>query len=229
MKCSNCQSSLVNNAVYCSYCGQSTTDLNRPVMLIAKEMLHELLDIDNKLWITLKTLITKPGKLTKEFSQGKRAKYTPPLRLYLVISIVFFILFTGIYEVYGNSQNMASSMGEYYAKAMFVLFPVFALLIHVFFRKSFYIYNLVFSMHIHSVVYLCLIIIAPLEAFERTYPMLLFLQLPPVIYLIWYVFTAFKTVFDETWRLTLIKSSVIYLIYMGALGIVFDVVFKYIV
>jgi len=229
MKCRNCQYSLVEKAPYCAYCGQSTADLNRPFLSVVKEAMHELLDIDNKLWLTLKTLIIKPGELTKEFSQGKRAKYTPPLRLYLVISIVFFILFTGIYEISGNSQNKSAPVGDYYAKAMFVLFPVFALLVQLFFKKSFYIYNLVFSMHIHSFTYLCLILIAPLEAFERTYPMLIILQPPLAIYLAWYIFTAFKSVFDLTWPSTIMKASAIYLIYMAVLGIVFDAAFAYIV
>jgi hypothetical protein len=141
MKCINCQSNLVTDAKFCFCCGQSTDDFNRPFGQIVKEMLHEVLDIDNKLWLTLKTLITKPGTLTKEFSEGKRAKFTPPLRLYLVVSILFFVFFTGIYHVYGSTNSDTSSMGDYYAKAMFILFPVFALIIQLFFKQSLYIYN----------------------------------------------------------------------------------------
>jgi hypothetical protein len=84
-------------------------------------------------------------------------------------------------------------------------------------------------MHIHSVVYLCLMFVAPLEAFEHISPILLLLQFPPTIYLIWYIFTAFKTMFHATWPVTIFKACAIYFIYMAMLGIVFDVVFEYIV
>jgi hypothetical protein len=33
----------------------------------------------------------KPGKLTQEFVAGRRASYLPPFRLYLVLSIIFFL------------------------------------------------------------------------------------------------------------------------------------------
>jgi hypothetical protein len=36
-------------------------------------------------------LMFKPGFLTREFLAGRRARYLPPLRLYLVLSVVFFL------------------------------------------------------------------------------------------------------------------------------------------
>lgn len=187
-------------------------------------MTNELLDIDGRLWLTLRTLLSKPGQVTHEFNQGKRVKYTPPLRLYLAISILFFIIFSNTYQVYDPSRILTDSMSNYYSKAMFVLFPVFALIVQLFFRQSFYIGNLVFSLHLHSIIYLMFMIIAPLEAFEKSHLIFLILQAPPSIYLVWYIFKAFKTVFQQSWLKTLMKISGIYLIYMAVLGIVFDIV-----
>ncbi len=121
MNCKNCQSTLQNDAKYCLHCGQSAANLNRPFLVVAKEMTHEILDVDGKLWLTLRTILTKPGKLTDEFNQGKRVKYTPPLRLYLVISIIFFIIFSKLYQVYDSSTLLTESMISYYSKAMFVI------------------------------------------------------------------------------------------------------------
>ena len=45
---------------------------------------------DTRFFITLKYLITKPGLLTTEYWLGRRTKYLPPLRLYLVMSLVYF-------------------------------------------------------------------------------------------------------------------------------------------
>jgi len=228
MNCKNCQKILQNDAKYCLKCGQSAASLNKPFLDVAKEMTHELLDIDGKLWLTLRTMFTKPGKLTHEFNLGKRVKYTPPLRLYLVISILFFIVFSKVYQVFDPDVLFTESMLSYYSKAMFVLFPVFALIVQVFFRQTFYIGNLVFSMHLHSMAYFILMIIAPLEAMEQSHITFLLLQIPPVLYMTWYVLRAFKVVFQQAWWQIIIKSFAIYMIYMALLGIVFDVVMKHI-
>ncbi|SFD67926.1 DUF3667 domain-containing protein [Pseudoalteromonas denitrificans] len=226
MNCKNCQVKLQNDAKYCLSCGQSAASLNRPFLDVVKEMTHELLDIDGKLWLTLRTMLTKPGTLTHEFNQGKRVKYTPPLRLYLAISILFFIVFSKIYQVFDPDILLTESMLSYYSKAMFVLFPAFALIVQVFFRQTFYIGNLVFSMHLHSMAYIILMVIAPLEAMERSHVIFLLLQIPPILYMTWYVLRAFKVVYQQAWWLIIIKSMAIYMVYMALLGIVFDVVMQ---
>jgi hypothetical protein len=47
---------------------------------------------DSRLWRTLWLLWFKPGKLTQEFVVGRRAAYLPPFRLYLVLSVIFFLV-----------------------------------------------------------------------------------------------------------------------------------------
>ena len=85
--CKNCNSELVG--LYCSECGQKNSQL-----LSIKETLKEFTDnvfsFDTRFFITLKYLITKPGLLTTEYWLGRRTKYLPPLRLYLVMSLVYF-------------------------------------------------------------------------------------------------------------------------------------------
>jgi len=226
MNCKNCQTQLQDDTKFCSHCGQSAASLNRPFLDVAKEMTHELLDIDGKLWLTLRTMLAKPGKLTHEFNQGKRVKYTPPLRLYLAISILFFIVFPKVYQVFAPDILLTESMLSYYSKAMFVLFPVFALIVQLFFRQTYYVGNLVFSMYLHSMAYIILMVIAPLEAMEKSHVIFFLLQIPPILYLTWYVLIAFKVVYQQAWWQIIIKSFAIYMIYMALLGIVFDVVMQ---
>ena len=47
---------------------------------------------NTRFFITLKYLITKPGLLTTEYWLGRRTKYLPPLRLYLVMSLMYFFI-----------------------------------------------------------------------------------------------------------------------------------------
>ncbi|HUE48105.1 MAG TPA: DUF3667 domain-containing protein, partial [Steroidobacteraceae bacterium] len=55
---------------------------------------EDLTHADSRLWRTLNALLFKPGYLTREFLSGRRARYLPPVRLYLVLSVVFFIWFS---------------------------------------------------------------------------------------------------------------------------------------
>jgi hypothetical protein len=56
------------------------------------EATESITHADSRLWRTLWALIAKPGFLTKEFLEGRRARYLPPFRLYLVLSVVFFLI-----------------------------------------------------------------------------------------------------------------------------------------
>jgi hypothetical protein len=49
------------------------------------------------LWSTLYALLFKPGLLTREFLDGRRVRYLPPLRLYLVLSVVFFLIISNFH------------------------------------------------------------------------------------------------------------------------------------
>ncbi len=61
-----------------------------PVLL--REFLEDFLELDSRFMRTLKPLLFKPGKLTRDYLDGKRFRYTPPIRLYIFSSMAFFIL-----------------------------------------------------------------------------------------------------------------------------------------
>jgi len=90
VRCENCGAPV--EARYCGACGQK---LEPPVhslwhftQLAAEDITHA----DSRLWRTLGALLFRPGFLTHEFLAGRRARYLPPLRLYLVLSVAFFLL-----------------------------------------------------------------------------------------------------------------------------------------
>jgi Protein of unknown function (DUF3667) len=94
VRCKNCDAVLLGR--YCANCSQAA-DVHVPT---TRELLHELLEglthSDSRLWRTLTTLWFKPGKLTAEFVAGKRVAYLPPFRLYLVLSVILFLMFSFI-------------------------------------------------------------------------------------------------------------------------------------
>jgi len=77
---------------FCPECGQETT-LHPPTL---GEFLHEFVGhyvaLEGALWRTLRLLVTRPGRLTREYLDGRRRKYVLPLRLYLSCSFLFFLV-----------------------------------------------------------------------------------------------------------------------------------------
>jgi hypothetical protein len=88
--CKNCNAVLLGR--FCADCSQAA-DVHVPS---TRELVHELLEglthSDSRLWRTLKYLWFNPGRLTQEFVAGRRVGYLPPFRLYLVLSVIFFLI-----------------------------------------------------------------------------------------------------------------------------------------
>lgn len=59
---------------------------------MAHEALEGLTHFDSRLWRTLVALWFRPGWLTLEFIRGRRMAYLPPFRLYLIVSVVLFLI-----------------------------------------------------------------------------------------------------------------------------------------
>jgi Protein of unknown function (DUF3667) len=88
--CKNCDAVLLGR--FCANCSQAANVHVPTTRELVHEMLEGLTHSDSRLWRTLTTLWFKPGKLTQEFVAGRRVAYLPPFRLYLILSIVFFLI-----------------------------------------------------------------------------------------------------------------------------------------
>jgi hypothetical protein len=91
--CLNCGSDLVR--AYCAVCGQRNVDLRLPARELAVDAMEDSLSLDSRIGRTALPFILRPGFLTAEWAAGRRARYSSPLRLYLLASAVFFLA-TGI-------------------------------------------------------------------------------------------------------------------------------------
>ena len=85
--CRNCGAVLAGE--YCGECGQRVRDLR--LSDVAGEALEDLTDLDSRLWRTLTGLLLRPGSVTADYIGGRRARYIPPIRLYLVVSFLVFL------------------------------------------------------------------------------------------------------------------------------------------
>jgi len=88
--CSNCGAELSGR--YCSNCGQRAGTAAHTVGHFLSEAIEAFTHADSRLWNTLRLLLRRPGFLTREYFAGRRARYLPPLRVYLIMSVLFFVL-----------------------------------------------------------------------------------------------------------------------------------------
>ncbi len=92
-KCLNCGSD-VGESNYCPKCGQINTDKRISMSDMFKEFLGDYFTFDSKFFRSLHPLVFKPGHLTNEYRSGRRANYIFPLRLYIFITFLFFLIVT---------------------------------------------------------------------------------------------------------------------------------------
>lgn len=90
--CRNCGAALTGP--YCATCGQEARERIVPFLWFASEQLHDFFSFDTRFFSTLGWLIRRPGFLTNEYVAGRRARYMAPLRLYLIVSFLFFFTLT---------------------------------------------------------------------------------------------------------------------------------------
>ncbi len=88
--CLNCGTEL--KGPFCYFCGQPDRNFMRFFPVLLRDMMEDVLDFDSRFMRTLKPLLFKPGRLTRDYMNGRRFRYAPPMRLYIFSSIVFFLL-----------------------------------------------------------------------------------------------------------------------------------------
>lgn len=114
-KCPNCYTSFNISYKFCPACGQINSELKLNFKYFVSEFLSGMFNLDSKIFRTLKLLFFKPGKLSKEFIAGRRKAYIPPVRLYLIGSLIYFTIssfFNNPVKFTGDLHNESDSTGN---------------------------------------------------------------------------------------------------------------------
>ncbi len=90
IECANCATTFAGN--YCPECGQKA-HTHRTLTAIAHDLVHGVLHLDGKLSHTLPLLMFKPGKLTRRYIDGERAKFVSPMSMFLFGVFAMFAVF----------------------------------------------------------------------------------------------------------------------------------------
>lgn len=112
--CRSCRTPM--QGLYCLNCGQKNDDYRRSLFSLFIEMMGNITAIDARIWRTWLSLLTRPGRVAREFADGARTKWTSPVRAYLAMSLMLFgyIAVTGtqIAAVDLDIKRKAAATGE---------------------------------------------------------------------------------------------------------------------
>ena len=99
--CLNCNAAL--DGRFCHICGQDNIEPRETFWNMITHFVFDLFHFDGKFFSTLKYLLFKPGFLTQQHLNGRRASYLHPIRMYVFTSAFFFLVFFNFFQ---NKQTV---------------------------------------------------------------------------------------------------------------------------
>jgi hypothetical protein len=106
--CLNCGDPTVG--FYCPTCGQKKVDVRVSLRRMLAEALEDELFLNVSLPRTVGALLFRPGHLTREYVQGRIARFIQPFRLYLVSSVLLFVLLPWLSNLGRFEEQIAQGM-----------------------------------------------------------------------------------------------------------------------
>lgn len=91
--CLNCGTALVGS--HCHACGQAA-HVHKTLAAFFHDLLHGVFHFEGKVWRTVPLLAWHPGRLTREYIDGRRASYVSPIALFLFVVFVTFAVFNAL-------------------------------------------------------------------------------------------------------------------------------------
>jgi len=110
--CPNCKNQLKEYMSFCFSCGQENHKNRASVKLLLHDFFSTYFTFDSKLLFTLRLLITKPSFLSVAYLNGMIEGYLRPIRLYIFISFVFFLLSTNVASYKGTIDSINLTLNE---------------------------------------------------------------------------------------------------------------------
>jgi hypothetical protein len=81
-ECTNC--GLARAGEFCAACGQRAVRERLTVRGVAQQVAHDVLNLDHGLLFTALELTRRPGNAVREYVQGRRVRYTGPVKYFVL-------------------------------------------------------------------------------------------------------------------------------------------------
>jgi len=147
-RCLNCDTPLAATQAYCSVCGQKADTHRLSLHDISHAVLHVFTHADHSVFALVRDLAWKPGRVAREYVDGKRRKYFNPFTFALVVIGVGALVLAATEFVNFNSGVNANPVGAFLQKhinlVILIQLPLLSLFGMLLFRRD----RLHFSEHL---------------------------------------------------------------------------------
>ncbi|MEO1254345.1 MAG: DUF3667 domain-containing protein, partial [Bacteroidota bacterium] len=229
--CKNCERKLEENFIFCPSCGQEHKEKVVHFRQFILDFLGDYFTFDSLIIRSVKPLLFNPGFLTSEFLAGRRVRYIPPLRMFIFISIVFFLVLGPVEKTIDVERTeeavfLDSFFSLWFPRLFFLLLPLFALFLYVLFRKPgrFYLNHFIFSVHLHAFIFVLLTVMVIL--IDYIFPTSVFLSqwsfVITIFVLEMYLLVALKRVYNQSWLKMFFKLIVLNIVHSISAMIIFS-------
>jgi hypothetical protein len=89
-QCQNCGHEVAER--FCPACGQENIETRHPFYYLFTHFFSDFVHYDGKFWKTIRYLLFRPARLSREYLDGKRKSYVNPVQLYIFISFITFFV-----------------------------------------------------------------------------------------------------------------------------------------
>ncbi|CAM1370111.1 conserved membrane protein of unknown function [Tenacibaculum soleae] len=105
--CLNCGYPFTKDEKFCPECGQKNKGKKITLGSFIRDVFAGFFSWDAKFWRTIIPLLINPGKVSTDYIEGKRNRYSNPFRFYLTVSLIFFLIIgiTQSYDSFKELQN----------------------------------------------------------------------------------------------------------------------------
>ena len=134
--CKNCKTIVEGN--FCSECGQKAKTQRINYKYLQEEFKYTFFHINSGFFYTIKSLLTRPGYMIREFIEGQRIRhYKPILLLFVLAGLYGFLLhYVNLGEMINQSElnsgpvkmgDMLTWMQSHYSLVEIIYLPIIAL------------------------------------------------------------------------------------------------------
>ncbi len=106
--CLNCNHTLSEVYNFCPHCGQENNDHRVSFGTFIGDFFSNYFSFDTRIGRSVKPFFLRPGYLTNRFNEGKRMRFVHPLRLYLIVSLLFFFVATLLVQLNLEEVSLVS-------------------------------------------------------------------------------------------------------------------------
>ena len=229
--CKNCETKLLEDYQFCPKCGQESKEKVVTFKEFILDFLGDYFTFDSLIIRSFSPLLFNPGFLTNEFLIGRRVRYIPPLRMFIFISIIFFLVLgpvdnTMALERSDEEEFLDTFFSVWFPRLFFLLLPLFALFLFLLFRKPgrFYLTHFIFSIHYHAFAFVLLTVMVIL--IDYIFPSSVFLSqwsfMILIVILQFYLLIALRKVYEQKWFAVFMKLLLLNFMYIISSMIIFS-------